>query len=73
MVNLNTFSHANHFLNNGNYTEKLFIPKYVLFYNDSSKKYKESRENRGVTVNIPSGLEIFRSQNTKDSENDMKL
>ena len=29
------------------------------------EKYQESRENRGVMVIIPSGLEIFRSLNTK--------
>ena len=29
-------------------------------------------ENRSAMVLIPSGLEIFRSQNTKDSKNDMK-
>ena len=55
------------------YTEKLFMAKYVLFYNNNFKKYQESRENRGTMVIIPSGLEIFRSQNTKDSKNDMKL
>ena len=55
------------------YTEKLVIAIYVLFYNDDSKKYQESRENRGAMVIIPSELEIFRSQNTKDSKNYIKL
>ena len=54
------------------YTKKLFIVIYVLFYNNS-KKYQKSRENQGAMVIIPSGLEIFRSQNTKDSKNYMKL
>ena len=52
--------------------EKLFIAIYVLFYNDDSKKYQESKENRGAMVIIPSKLEIFRSQNTKNSKNNMK-
>ena len=34
---------------------------YVLFYNNNSKKYYESKENRGAMVIIPSGLKIFRS------------
>ena len=46
---------------------------YVLFYNDDSKKYQEFRENRGVMVIITSELETFRSQNTKDQKNYMKL
>ena len=41
--------------------------------NNNSKKCKESRENLGVMVIIPSGLEIFHSQNIKDSKNDVKL
>ena len=36
------------------YTEKLFIAKYVLFYNNNSKKYQESRENQSAMVIIPS-------------------
>ena len=40
--------------------------------NDNPKKYYESKENRGAMVIIPSGLDIFRSQNTKDSKNYMK-
>ena len=55
------------------YMEKLCIAIYVLFYNGNSKKYLGFRENRGAMVIIPSVLEIFRSQNTKDSKNDMKL
>ena len=50
------------------YTGKLCIAIYILFYNHNSKKYQESRENRGAMVIIPIGLEIFRSQNTKDSK-----
>ena len=46
---------------------------YVLFYNDNFKKYQESGESRGAMIIIPSRLEIFCSQNTKDSKNDMKL
>ena len=46
---------------------------YVLFYNNNSKKYQEFKENRGAMVIIRGGLEIFRSQNTKDSKNDMTL
>ena len=53
--------------------EKFCITIYVLFHNDNSKKYYESRENQGVMVIIPSRLKIFRSQNVKDSKNDMKL
>ena len=53
--------------------KKLCIAIYFLFYNNDSKKYYEYRENGGVMVIIPSGLEISRSQNTKDSKNDMKL
>ena len=34
---------------------------------------EKSRENRGAMVIIPSRLEIFRSQNTKNSKNDMKI
>ena len=49
------------------YTEKLLIAIYVLVYNNNYKKYEESKENRGATVIIPSGLNVFRSQNTKDS------
>ena len=30
-------------------------------------------ENQGAIVIIPSGLEIFRSKNTKDSKNDTKF
>ena len=37
------------------------------------KNIKKFRENRDAMVIIPSGLEIFRSQNTKDSKNDMKF
>ena len=33
----------------------------------------ESRENQGAMVIIPSGLEIFRSQNTKDLKNYAKF
>ena len=44
-----------------------------FFNNDNSKKYEESGENRSVLVIILSGLGIFRSQNTKDTKNDMKL
>ena len=55
------------------YTEKFCIAIYVFFNNDNSKKYYESRENRGALVIILRGLEIFRSQNTKDSKNYMKL
>ena len=58
---------------NTKHTEKLFIAKYVLFYNDNSEKYQESRENRGAMVIITNGREIFRSQNTKHSKNDMKF
>ena len=44
--------------------------RYVFFFNnDNLKKYLDSRENRDAIVIIPSGLEIFRSQNTKDSKN----
>ena len=43
--------------------EKLSIAIYVLFYNNNSKKYQESRENQGAVVIIPSGLKTFRSQN----------
>ena len=46
---------------------------YVLFYNNNSKKYYKFRKNRGAMLIIPSGLDIFRSQNTKDSKNGMKL
>ena len=46
---------------------------YVLFYNVNPKKYYESRENQDAMVIIPSGLKIVRSQNTKNSKNDMKL
>ena len=46
------------------YTEKLYIAIYVLFYNDNSRKYWESKENRGAMV---------ISQNTKDSKNYIKL
>ena len=53
--------------------EAFCIAKYVLFYNDNSNKYKESRENRGAMVIISSGLEIFRGQSTKDSKNELKL
>ena len=49
-------------------TEKIFIAIYVLFYNANYKKYLKSRENRSTMDIIPSGLEIFRSQNTKDSK-----
>ena len=45
----------------------------MFFYNNNSKKYQESRKNRGAMVIIPSELEIFHSQNTYDSKNDMKL
>ena len=49
------------------YTEKLFIGTYVLFYNNNSKKILGIKgESRGAMVIIPSGLKIFRSQNTKD-------
>ena len=30
--------------------EKLFIAIYVLFYNDNSKKCKQSKENQGAMV-----------------------
>ena len=53
-----------------NYTEKLFITIYVLFYNDNSKKYLKYRENQGAMVIILSGQDSFRSQDTKDSKND---
>ena len=43
------------------YTQKLFIAKYVLFYNDNSKKYYVSSENRGEMVIIPSELDNFHS------------
>ena len=56
------------------YKENLCKAIYVLFYNDNSKKYWDFRENRGaIVIIIPSGLEIFRSQNIKDSKNYMKL
>ena len=44
------------------------IGVYFLFYDDNSKK-QESRENRGAMIIIPSELDIFRNQNTKDSKN----
>ena len=53
--------------------EKLFIAIYILFYNGNSEKCQESRENRGPILIIPSKLDIFRSQNTKDAKNDIKL
>ena len=42
------------------------------FIMGNSKKYQECSENRGSMAIILSGLEIFRSQNIKDSKNDMK-
>ena len=54
------------------YEETFYSNIYFIFY-DKSTKYWKSRENRGMMVMIPSGLEIFRSQNSKDSKNDMKL
>ena len=52
---------------------ELLIAIYILFYIDNSKKYEESRKNRDAMVVIPSGVEIFSKQNTRDSTNDMKL
>ena len=57
----------------GTHTEKHFIALNVFSYNYNFKKYQESRENRGAIVIIPSRLEIFHSQNTKDSKNHIKL
>ena len=45
----------------------------VLFYNYNSKKYYESRENRGAIIIIPIELEIFCSQNIEDSKNYVAL
>ena len=52
---------------------KNFVQQYMFFYSDNSEKYQESRKNRGEMVIISSELGIFRSQNTKDPKNDMKL
>ena len=53
--------------------EKLFRAINLLFYNDNYKKDQESRENRCAMVIIPSGLNIFYTQNIKHSKNDMIL
>ena len=45
----------------------------MFFNNDNSKKYYKYKENSGAMVIIPSRLDIFRGQNTKDSKNDMKI
>ena len=51
------------------FTNYTFYTIYVLFYDNNSEKYSDSRENRGAMVIIPSGVKIFRSQNTKYSKN----
>ena len=48
------------------YLEVETLYSNVCINNNNSKKYYESRENWDVMVIIPSVLEIFRSQNTKD-------
>ena len=51
-----------------------FVANPICFISyDNSKIYYESWKNLGAMVIMYSGLETFRSQNTKDSKNDMKL
>ena len=52
------------------YTETSW-KKYILFYDDSYKKYKQFREN--AMIIISNGLKVFQSKYTKILKTNMKL